>query len=68
MKLRMSTVIEFNPLMHELENSFELTTKFLIDVRAFEFGNILRQKYEDCDVFISDELLKSIEETSIDPG
>jgi hypothetical protein len=37
-------------------------------VRAFGFGNILRQTYEDSDVFVSDELLKSIEENSRDVG
>ena len=68
MTLRTSTITEFNQLMHELENSFEPATKFLIDVRAFGFGNILRQTYEDCDVFVSDELLKSIEENSRDVG
>ena len=67
-ELRNSHVLEFNQLIHELKTSFKPATKLLIDIRAFGFGQILREIYEDCDVFVSDELLKSIGETSRDPG
>ena len=68
MEFRTSTVLEFNQLIHELETSFEPATKFLIDGRAFGFGDLINQTYEDCDVFVSDQLLQSIGETSRDLG
>jgi hypothetical protein len=66
--LRISTVTEFNQLMQELINSFKPANKFQIDVRAFGFGSILFQTYEDCNVFVSDKILESIEENFRDIG
>ena len=57
MKLRTSTVTEFNQLIQELKASFEPETKFLIDARAFGFEDIITETYEDCDVFVSNQLL-----------
>jgi len=67
-ELQNSYVLKFNQLIHELKTSFKPATKLLIDIRAFGFGQILREIYEDCDVFVSNELLKSIGETWRDPG
>jgi hypothetical protein len=66
--LRTSTFTEFNQLIQELINSFKPANKFQIDVRAFGFGSILSQTYEDCDVFVSDKILESIEENFRDIG
>jgi hypothetical protein len=68
MELRTSTILEFDQLLHELETSFEPLTKFVIDVKAFEFGDLINQTYEDCDVFVWGPLLQSIGETYRDLG
>ena len=38
-------------------------TNFSVDFKAFNFSRIINQVYEDCDAFVSDECLESIEDT-----
>ena len=67
-QLRNSYVREFDQLIHELETNFEPITTFLIDEKAFYLEDILRETYENCDIFVSDKLLDSISEISRDFG
>ena len=70
LELRASMIEEFYKLMDELETNFEesLLDKLLSDEVAFGFSDIISETHEDCDVFVSDQLLESMGETSRDPG
>ena len=58
--MRSNHIFEFNELMSQLEINFEFLNKFNLDVNAFGFADIIDLVYEDCDSFISDELLLEI--------
>ena len=61
-KLRFSHIKKFDQLLKELEMNFQAGTDFTVDSKAFNFSRIISQVYEDCDVFVSDECLDSIED------
>ena len=69
LELELLHVNELNRLINELESSFEfeLLTAFPFDSRAFGFTSILNlnQIFKDCDTFVSDELLESLDDLRI---
>ena len=58
--MRSNHIFEFNELMSQLEIDFEFLNKFNLDINAFGFADIIDLVDEDCDSFISDELLLEI--------
>lgn len=63
LRLRALHVNECNRLIQELKTSLEQIAAFPIDSRAFGFEAILSQTFEDCDAFVSDELLENIQDS-----
>lgn len=61
--LRLSHIKEFDQLLKELEINFKAATGFPVDSRAFGFQDIISRVYEDCEAFVSDELLEEIEDS-----
>ena len=47
-------------LMSQLEINFEFLNKFNLDFKAFGFADIIDLVEQDCDSFVSDELLLEI--------
>ncbi len=61
--LRFSHIKKFDQLLKELEMNFQAVIDLPVDSKAFNFSRIISQVYEDCDAFVSDECLESIEDT-----
>lgn len=47
--------------MSRLEINFKFFNKFNVDLNAFGFENIINSVYENCELFVSDELFIEIE-------
>ena len=65
--MRSNHIVEFNELMKQLqlmsqlEINFEFLNKFNLDLNAFGFADIIDLVDQNCDSFVSDELLLEIE-------
>lgn len=62
-KLRFSHIKKFDQFLKELETNFQAGIDLPVDSKAFNFSRIISQVYEDCEAFVSDECLESIEYT-----
>jgi hypothetical protein len=62
-KLRFSHIKKFYQFLKELEMNFQAGIDLPVDSKAFNFSRIRSQVYENCDAFVSDESLESIEDT-----
>ena len=64
--IRSNHIVEFNELMKQLqlmsqlEINFEFLNKFNLDLNAFGFADIIDLVDQNCDSFVSDELLVEI--------
>jgi hypothetical protein len=58
--MRANHIGEFNELMKQLEINFEFLNKFNLDLNAFGFADIIDLVDQNCDSFVSDELLVEI--------
>ena len=62
--MRSNHIVEFNELMKQLmsqlEINFEFLNKFNLDLNAFGFADIIDLVDQNCDSFVSDELLLEI--------
>lgn len=64
--MRSNHIVEFNELMNQLqlmsqlEINFEFLNKFNLDLNAFGFTDIIDLVEQNCDSFVSDELLVEI--------
>jgi len=64
--MRSNHIVEFNELMKQLqlmsqlEINFEFLNKFNLDLNAFGFADIIDLVDQNCDSFVSDELLVEI--------
>lgn len=58
--MRSNHIVEFNELMSQLEINFEFLNKFNLDLNAFGFADIIDLVDQNCDSFVSDELLLEI--------
>jgi hypothetical protein len=64
--MRSNYIVEFNELMKQLqlmsqlEINFEFLNKFNLDLNAFGFADIIDLVDQNCDSFVSDELLVEI--------
>jgi hypothetical protein len=64
--IRSNHIVEFDELMKQLqlmsqlEINFEFLNKFNLDLKAFGFADIIDLVEQDCDSFVSDELLLEI--------
>lgn len=58
--MRSNHIVEFNQLMSQLEINFEFLNKFNLDLNAFGFADIIDLVDQNCDSFVSDELLLEI--------
>lgn len=58
--MRANHIGEFNELMKQLEINFEFLNKFNLDFNAFGFADIIDLVDQNCDSFVSDELLVEI--------
>ena len=64
--MRSNHIVEFNELMNQLqlmsqlEINFEFLNKFNLDLNAFGFADIIDLVDQNCDSFVSDELLLEI--------
>ena len=64
--MRSNHIVEFNELMKQLqlmsqlEINFEFLNKFNLDLKAFGFADIIDLVDQNCDSFVSDELLLEI--------
>lgn len=64
--MRSNHIVEFNELMKQLqlmsqlEINFEFLNKFNLDLNAFGFTDIIDLVEQNCDSFVSDELLVEI--------
>ena len=60
MEIRSNHIHEFRELMSQSEINFEFLNKFDIDFKAFGFTDIIDLVDQNCDSFVSDELLLEI--------
>ena len=59
-KMRSNHINEFKELLKQLYINVEFLNKFNLDINAFGFADIIDSVEQDCDSFISDELLLEI--------
>ena len=58
--MRSNHIVEFDELMSQLEINSEFLNKFNLDLNGFGFGDIIDLVEQNCDSFVSDELLLEI--------
>ena len=58
--MRANHIGEFNELMSQLEINFEFLNKFNLDLNAFGFVDVIDSVDQNCDSFVSDELLVEV--------
>ena len=61
-ELRLFHIRNFSKILEETTNTIDVQMNFPLDSRAFNFDNIYESIFEDCENFVSDELLEEIEQ------